>query len=123
MGLTQLHATLQQTLWLFFLFIGLWGLFRGLRGQGVDGSYLGAMAIGQLLFVVEVVIGIILYIGGARPARTEIHVLYGAFAVVFLPFVFAYIQGDDSNRGQWIYAFATLFLFGIALRATQTGAG
>lgn len=119
MSLVQVHQALSQTTWMFFLVIGVWGVLRAARGYGVDGSYLGAMAIGELIFIVQAVLGIILYFGGGRPADTGIHVLYGAFALVFLPFVFMYIRGDDTNRGQWIYAFATLFLFGIALRAIQ----
>jgi hypothetical protein len=121
MTLVQLHGALSQTTWLFFLVIGAWGVLRAARGMGVDGSYLGAMVIGELLFILMAVLGGILYIGGGRPIDTGIHVLYGAFALVFLPFVFMYINGDDTNRGQWIYAFSTLFLFGIALRSIQTG--
>jgi hypothetical protein len=45
------------------------------------------------------------------------HVLYGSFALVFLPFVFmVWLRGDDSNRGMWVLAFTVLFIFGVALR-------
>jgi hypothetical protein len=119
-----LHSRLSNTLWLFFLVLGLWGLFRAIRGQGVDGSYLGAMVIGQLLFVVQVILGAILWAGGylGGLARPEIHVLYGGFVLVFLPFVyFVLLRGDDSNRGQWVLGLVNLFLFGIALRLITTG--
>jgi hypothetical protein len=49
------------------------------------------------------------------------HILYGIFALVFLPGLFTYLQGDDSNRAQWVYALGALFLFGIALRSITTG--
>ena len=32
---------IQHCLALFFLIIGLWGLFRAIRGQAVNGNYLG----------------------------------------------------------------------------------
>jgi hypothetical protein len=119
--LTSIHATLSATVWLFFLIIGLWGLVRGLRGHSVDGSYYGALAIGELLFVAQGIIGLILFLQGGQPVRSGIHVLYGVFAIVFLPFVYGTLRGDDSNRGQWVFAFATLFLFGVALRSISTG--
>ncbi len=125
MNILQLiHAQLANTVWLFFLIIGIWGIFRAARGLGVDGNYLGATAVGQLLFVVQIVLGVILYLGGSRPADNFMHWLYGAFSLVFVPFVYlVWMRGDDSNQSQWVLGFTTLFMFGIALRSITTGAG
>jgi hypothetical protein len=115
--IVQIHGAVAQTAWLFMLFLGVWGLYRAIRGYSVDGSYLGALVIGGILVVVQALLGIILWIASSgRPERFFLHVLYGAFAVVFLPFLFAYIKGDDSNRGQWVYAFGTLFMFWMLFR-------
>ena len=99
------HGALSNTAWLFFLIIGLWGLVRGARGQAVNGSYLGAAFIGQMIFVVQAILGTLLWVGGmsAGIQRPGIHLLYGVFA-------------------QWVLAFTTLFLVGIALRAVSTAA-
>jgi hypothetical protein len=86
----------------------------------VDGSYFGAIVVIQIVLVVEVLLGAVLYFSGARPNRQLVHYLYAAFGVVFLPGLFAYLQGDDSNRAQWIYALAALFMFGVILRITGT---
>lgn len=121
--LSILHDGLSNASWIFFLIIGLWGTFRAIRGEGVDGSYWGAAAVGQLIFVAQAIIGGTLWIGGLSTVipRPGIHLLYGIFALVFLPFIYlAVLRGDDSNRGQWVMAFSTLFMFGIALRAIQT---
>lgn len=121
--LINVHHALSNTAWLFFLILGLWGLWRAFRGQSVNGNYLGAAFIGQLIFVVQAVLGGILWLGGgsADIQRPEIHLLYGVFALVFLPFVYvSVLRGDDTNRAQWVLAFTTLFLFGIALRAINT---
>lgn len=120
--LVQLHGVLSNAAVLFFLLLGLWGLFRAIRKHGVDPSYLGALVIGELIFVVQALMGIVLAIGGASPGRGLIHYIYGAFALVALPGLFAFTRGDDSNTAQWYYALATLFLFGVALRAIGTGA-
>ncbi|MEW5989458.1 MAG: hypothetical protein AB1791_22760 [Chloroflexota bacterium] len=115
----EIHLFLSNTIWLFFLALGLWGLWRAYRHGGVDGSYLGAMIIGEGLFVVQAILGAILWFGGGRPDR-GVHILYGIFAIVCLPGAFAYLRGDDSNRAQWIFALLCLFLFGVSLRAIGT---
>ena len=118
-----IHSGLSNTLWLFFLIVGLWGIVRAFRKLGLDGSYLGAMAIGQILYWLQGALGLTLWAGGYIGAvdRPEMHVLYGAFAMVFLPFVYlVWLRGDDSNRGQWVMALSTFFLFGVALRAVST---
>ena len=76
-----------------------------------------------MIFVVQAVLGTILALGGGLGdiGRPEIHVLYGVFALVFLPFVYvSLLRGDDTNRAQWVLSFTTLFLFGIALRSIST---
>lgn len=118
-----IHRALANTTWLFFLILGLWGLLRAARGRGVDANYLGAAFIGQMLFVVENVLGAAIWIGnrGLDMDRPEIHILYGVFALIFLPFVYvSVLRGDNTNRAQWVLAFTTLFLFGIALRSIST---
>lgn len=123
-ALQSIHSQLANTVWLFFLVIGIWGIYRGARGYGIDGNYLGAAAIGQILFVVQIVLGVVIFLGGSRPADGFMHWLYGAFSLVFLPFVYlVWMRGDDTNQSQWVLAFATLFMFGIALRSITTGAG
>jgi hypothetical protein len=118
----ELHKGLANTTTLFFLIIGVWGVYRAIRGQGVDGSYWGAMVIGGLLFVIQGVLGSgMWFFAGARPGQPWMHVLYGVFAIVFLPFIFAYLKGDDSNQAMWVYSLANLFLFGIALRSIELG--
>ena len=46
-----LHDGLQNALWIFFLLIGLWGTYRALQGEGIDGSWMGAfyISIGMVL--------------------------------------------------------------------------
>ena len=110
-----LHGRFANTVWLFLLILGLWSLWRAIRGQGVSGNFLGALVIGQVLILIQAAIGAILYLSGYGSNLIEpaIHILYGAFSLVFLPFVFLYwLRGDDSNRAQWVLTFAVLFQFG-----------
>jgi hypothetical protein len=118
----EIHSVLSQTTMLFFLLLGIWGIFRAIRKNSVDGSYMGAMVIGELLFVLQAVLGVILLIGGGRAGRPVVHIIYGSFALVALPSLFAFLKGDDSNRAQWYFGLLTFFLFGVALRATLVAA-
>jgi hypothetical protein len=118
--ISQLHGALSNTIWLFYLFLGLWGLYRAIRRQPVSGSYLGAIAVIQIVIVVQALMGGALYLGGNRPGRELVHYLYAAFGVVFLPGVFAYLKGDDSNTAQWIFALGSLFMYGVVRRIIET---
>jgi hypothetical protein len=119
--LTLLHARLLTTILLFFGALAIWGFFNYLRGQGVTGGYTGALAIGELLMIAEMLLGVILFIGGERTFRPGIHILYGIVAVITVPGTFAYTRGRDGRWEQLIYVTVCLFLCGIALRSLTTG--
>ena len=120
-SLVVLHARLVVTIVLFLGALALWGVFNYLRGQGVSGSYNGALVIGELLMIAECLIGVALLVAGRQPARPGIHILYGVVAIIMLPGAFAYVRGRDSRFEQLVYALVCLFLCGIALRALETG--
>lgn len=116
----ELHRALSNTIWMFYLFMGVWGVYRAIRRQPVSGSYFGAIAVIQIVLIVQALMGGALYLSGLRPERELIHYLYGAFGVVFLPGLFAYLKGDDSNSAQWLFALASLFMFGVIRRIIET---
>ena len=121
---STIHGLLSNTVWLFFLIVGIWGIARAIGKHGVDGGYLGALVIGQILYLTQGVLGAILWGSGrlGEVIKPEMHVLYGAFAAVFLPFVYlVWLRGDDSNRALWTLALTAIFMFGIAFRAIGTG--
>jgi len=114
------HGIISNTVVLFFFALGIWGVYRAFRKYTVDGSYMGALVIGETLFVLQAVLGAVLFISGARPGRI-VHFIYGSFVLVALPGLFAYLKGDDSNQAQLYYGLAAIFLFGVAFRAIGTG--
>jgi hypothetical protein len=119
--LTLLHARLLITILLFFGALSLWGFFGYLRGQGITGGYKGALAIGELLMLAEFLLGVAIFIGGDRPYRSGIHILYGIVAIITLPGAFSYTRGRDGRPELLIYVLVCLFLCGIVLRALTTG--
>ncbi len=118
-----IHARLSITVLLFMLALGLWGLWSYLRNEGVSGSLWGAMAVGEILIVVEGLLGAGLFVAGQRPARTAIHILYGVFLAVAMPGAFSFTRGRSARSEALIYGLVALFLAGVAIRARVTGGG
>ncbi|MDQ4076938.1 MAG: hypothetical protein M3220_11915 [Chloroflexota bacterium] len=104
---------------LFTLILAVWGFVRYIRGQGVDGSYLGAVVIAEGLIIVQGLIGGVLYGIGARPERPAVHILYGLTALVSYPALFAYTRGGDTRFEQFLWALVSLFVWGLIIRAQQ----
>jgi hypothetical protein len=120
MTLVQVHDGLSRACLLFSLIIGLYGLWRFFRQEGVGGNLWGILAAGELLYAAQGVVGVVLYALGGRPARTWVHILYGILLVITLPGAFAYLRGKDSRREALIYGLIGLFLAGVSLRAIST---
>ncbi len=115
--LFMLHDRLGNAAMLFSLILALWGFVRYARGQGVDGSFLGAVLIAEGLMLVEGGIGGLLYAMGARPERVGIHILYGITAVIAFPAFFAYTRGRDTRLEMLMWALLALFVWGVTIRA------
>ena len=98
---------------------GILSLINYIRGQGVDGSIVGAVVIGEVMMIVQVVLGLILWLSGLFPASI-IHFLYGALTVLALPALWVYTRGEMDRRASLIWALAGLFMMGLALRAIGT---
>lgn len=117
--MVEIHNTLATMVSLYSLLVGAWGLFNFIRKQPPDGQFNGALAVGEILFVVEGIVGIILVILGEKPARW-IHVLYGVTIVVTIPAIFAFTRGRNSTRESMLYGFGMIFIWGLAERAADT---
>ncbi len=118
--LITMHDRLSVTVILFMFAIGLWGVFTFMRGGVLGGSISGAMIIGQILITVQVVLGAILFADGLRP-KSSIHYLYGATALIVMPFAYSYLQRRDPRQALLFFSIAALFIGGVSIRAITTG--
>ncbi|MGN6032073.1 MAG: hypothetical protein ACTHQE_10465 [Thermomicrobiales bacterium] len=115
-----LHDRLATSVMLFFLFVGLWGLFEFARGGVLGGNIAGALIIGQVLIVVQGALGLALLVWGDRPSQM-LHILYGFTAALVLPFVWSYVRDRAPRQGLLLYSLVALFIFGLAIRGITTG--
>ena len=123
--IARLHASLVFTTLALALLMAAVLLYAGWRSRGQP-ERLGNMArsglwIVQLLVVAECVLGGLLWYAGARPARNEIHLIYGVVACATLPGVMLYSRNSQQRR--FVQAAGCLFLCAILLRALSTGRG
>lgn len=115
-----LHDRLATSVMLFFLFVGLWGLFEFARGGVLGGNIAGALMIGQVLIMVQGALGLVLLGFSNRPGNM-LHLLYGFTAVLVLPFVWSYVRDRAPRQGLLLYSIVALFVFGLAIRGMTTG--
>ncbi len=122
--LHEFHGRIASAMVLFAAIAGIYGLVEYFRKRPVSPSYWGVIVVGNLLAVGQGLIGLILALGGAQPARSFIHILYGIVALMWIPiinFVNGQANKDKSElRETLIVALISLFEAGIALRAITT---
>jgi hypothetical protein len=121
MTLTMVHASLANTSLLFAVIAGVWGIALRLRHRGIDGNYWGILAVGELLFLGQGLLGAYLWFSGARPGRMGIHILYGVVLIIGLPAYYAITKGRDDENAALAFGVLCLFLAAISLRAAVTG--
>lgn len=121
-ALVVIHDRLSISMLLFMSVLGLWGLIAYFRGQALSGSLAGTFIIGQILIVFQVLAGVALVAMGARPVDST-HYLYGATAVLVLPFVWSFLRDRDQRQALLFYSLIALFIAGLAVRGITTGGG
>ena len=117
--MVELHNTLARSGILFAVAVGLWAAWSFIRREGVSSSYLGALAIGEGLMLVQGVLGIVLVLTGAQP-HNLLHFLYGFLSALSWPGVYIYTHARTARAEVGWYALASLLTFGFTVRAVMT---
>ena len=121
--LTEIHGSLADTALYYTIAMAAWGLWRFFRRQGVDGSYWAALAIAEILYLVQGALGAFLFFSGIGQLEGGfMHILYGVVAVLVVPALFMYTRGDETRRVSLVYGVGFLFMIGILLRSMATSA-
>jgi hypothetical protein len=115
-----IHAVLARALLLFAVLLGIWGTYLYFRRSAVTGGFRSSFLILAGLIAVQGVAGLIVLAAGQRP--TEIlHIVYGIFAVLFIPGVYLYAHGGTPRREAVLLAGAAWIVSVAFFRGFATG--
>lgn len=121
MSLQLIHRNLGSAGVMFLAIAGIWALVIYFRRREIDGNLWGILAVGELLFIAQAVLGVVIYAAGGRPARL-IHYLYGILMMILLPAIFAFTGGKTTRSEALAYGLVALFMAVMAAtRAMTTG--
>lgn len=121
MSLKLIHHNIGSAGVLFLAIAGIWSLVIYFQRREIEGNLWGILAIGELLFIAQAIMGVIMYAGGGRPDRL-IHYLYGILMMILIPATFAFTGGKSSRNEALIYGLMALFMAVMgATRAMTTG--
>ena len=114
------HDRLATTIILFFAVAGIWGIIEYVRGGAIGGAIAGILVVGQILVVVQGILGLVLFAWGDRPDDL-VHLLYGFTAALVMPFAWTYFRDRNPRQGLLINSLIALFIVGLAIRGMTTG--
>jgi hypothetical protein len=116
--LAQLHGLAATALLIYALILGVWGSYRYFRNQALSGGYRASFLVMAGFSAVQGLLGLGAFVLGGRPTEL-LHIVYGVFAVIFLPGAYLFAHGGSSRReavilagAAWIVSIA--FFRGIA---------
>ena len=118
-----LHTGIANMVVLFNAILGIWGLLRFFRNQGIDGSYWGGLSLSPLIGLVQLGAGMWLISLGLGINVRFVHYLYGALVVISVPATFAFTNGRDDRGMCLVYGGMCLIIAGFGLRGVTTGYG
>jgi len=121
-AILNLHATLANTVILFMIACGIWGVFSAFRG-GMNGNLAGALVIGQGLIVVQALLGILSYFIAEERHPQSLHYLYGVSMLITLPGLYGFTRGRSATFQALWFGGGALFIAGLAARGITTGRG
>jgi hypothetical protein len=115
-----LHTIGAQALVAFAVLLGIWGAFGYFRNAQVSGGFRSSYLIMAGLTAAQGLFGLALLVTGHSPSRL-LHVVYGIFAVLFLPGAYLWAHGGSKRREAIILAAAAWIVAIAYLRGISTG--
>ena len=113
-ALLFVHEVGARALVAFAVLLGIWGAYLYFRREALTGGFRSSFLIMAGLTAVQGLAGLGMFLLGQK-LHNPLHVVYGIFAVLFLPGVYRYAQGGTKRReavflagASWIVAIAYL---------------
>lgn len=118
--LAFLHGYGARVLLLWSIALGVWGTVQYFRNRPVGGGFRASFLLVAGLTVLQSLIGLAGFAVGLQP-RTLLHIVYGIFAVVFLPGAYLYSRSGTQRRESMVLAAACWIVSIAFFRGIATG--
>ncbi len=119
-ALLFVHQVGARALVAFAVVLGVWGAYLYFRRESLTGGFRSSFLIMAGLTAVQGLAGLAVFLLDHR-LHNPLHVVYGVFAVLFLPGVYRYAQGGTKRR-EAVYLAGAAWIVAIAyLRGFATG--
>lgn len=117
-----LHVRLAIAVILFAILLGVWGTYQYIRHRAVSGGFRSAYLMLCGLTAVQGLLGLLTLLLGVG-LHNPLHVVYGIFAVLFLPGLYFYsVSGRSSKAREAAFLAAACWIVLVAfLRGWTTG--
>jgi heme A synthase len=119
--LVLLHRVLATALLIYAVVLAVWGTYLYFRKSAVTGGFRSGFLIMAGLTAVQGLFGAALLFLGQRPGDWPLHIVYGIFAVLFLPGLYFYAQGGTKSREAVFLAGAAWVVAVAYFRGIATG--
>ena len=106
---------------IFALLLGLWGTVLYFRNQRVSGGFRSSYLIMAGLTALQGLLGLGALVTGGSPREGILHMVYGVFAVLFLPGAYLYSHGGAERRETLVLAGAAWIVAIAYFRGIATG--
>jgi heme A synthase len=115
------HGYAARVLLLFGILIALWGSFYYFRNEKLSGGFRASFLLLAGVTVLQGLLGLAALIGGGSPKEGLLHMVYGAFATLFLPGAYIYSRGGTARREALVLAGAAWIVAIAYFRGIATG--
>ncbi|MDQ2942107.1 MAG: hypothetical protein M3R21_00355 [Candidatus Dormibacteraeota bacterium] len=115
-----LHGLGARALLAFAVVVGVWGTYQYFRHAQVSGGFRSSYLIMAGLTAVQGLVGLAAFALGSRPTNL-LHIVYGVFAVLFLPGAYLYAHSGNPRREAVILAGAAWIVAVAYFRGIATG--
>ena len=119
--LGYLHDLGARVLLIFAVLLALWGTYQYVRNHKVSGGFRSSYLIMTVLTPIQGVLGVAALFVGGSPHEGILHMVYGAFAFLFLPGAYLYAHGGTDRRETLILAGACWIVSIAFFRGMATG--
>ena len=116
----EVHQYLGLAIAGLFLLLSLWGLLQWIRNVDPGPMYYRLLAVAQIGLVLQVIVGILMFVLERGGGPDPLHLAYGGFPILVL--IAAHRYSRKLEGLGWVaFAIAGLFIFGLQLRGYMTG--